>query len=82
MPGVSSFNDEDLLMWDGSTYTMVFDGSANGLSNDIDAVHLLDNGDIVFSTGGGVTPDTENFTALSSLETGKTMHPKGKDYRD
>ncbi len=54
VPGVGSFNDEDLVMWDGSSYSLYFDASANGLTNDIDGIHILDNGDIVFSTTSDV----------------------------
>ncbi len=41
---MGAFSDEDLIAWDGSTFSVFFDGSANslgGAGEDIDAVHVV-----------------------------------------
>jgi subtilisin-like proprotein convertase family protein len=56
LPGVGSFADEDLIEWDGASFTMLFDGSAHGLGGeDVDAVHILANGNILLSTTSSAT---------------------------
>ena len=55
----TTYDDEDLLQFNGSTASLVFDGSANGVAstNNIDAVHALSNGNflISFSESGVVS---------------------------
>jgi hypothetical protein len=50
--GGLSFTDKDLVEYNpgSDTATLYFDGSTTTLSSDIDAVHLLDNGNILLST--------------------------------
>lgn len=55
-----SFNDEDLVEvnLDTNTASLYFDGSAAFAGDmDIDAVHIRDNGNILFSTVSTFTPD-------------------------
>jgi len=49
-----TFNREDLAEYDPATdtATLFFDGSALGMTRDIDAVHVLDNGHLILSTTG------------------------------
>jgi Ca2+-binding RTX toxin-like protein len=49
-----TYNPEDIVQYNGSTFSMYFDGSAHGLSTNIDAASLLANGDLVFSLSGDV----------------------------
>ncbi len=55
--GTLSFTDNDLVEYDPATDTasMFLDGSTKGLSSDIDAVHVLDDGHIVLSTKDNAT---------------------------
>jgi hypothetical protein len=59
--GGVSFQDEDILQFNGSTWSLFFDGSAVGLGSvDVSAFHLLDAGSLLLSfntliTLGGVT---------------------------
>ncbi len=58
--GVSSApflaDDEDIVLFDGGDWSLVFDGSAHGLGDnngeDIDALSVLDDGRLVISTRG------------------------------
>ncbi|WP_210326178.1 DUF5801 repeats-in-toxin domain-containing protein [Oricola nitratireducens] len=58
--GVGSFDDGDLIEFDGSNFTKFFDendgfaGASPGFSGNenIDAVHVLGNNEIIFSTSG------------------------------
>ena len=72
----SSYNDEDIIALDPATgtYSWVFDGSDVGISGDIDAFDVLDNGHILMSfdantsvTGIGTVADTDivEFTPTS-----------------
>ena len=56
VPGLGSFADEDLILWDCSSFSKSFDGSTDGLgarAEDVDALFVRANGNIVFSTTGG-----------------------------
>lgn len=56
LPGVGAFGPGDLVEWDGSTGTKIFDGQALfGGIEDIDAVHVLADGSIVLSTDNDAT---------------------------
>ena len=72
----SSYNDEDIIALDTATgtYSWVFDGSDVGISGDIDAFDVLDNGHILMSfdastsvTGIGTVTDADivEFTPTS-----------------
>jgi hypothetical protein len=68
LPGPITAHDEDLVRVDGaSSYTLLFDGSAEGVPEvaDLDGAHLLANGDFAVSlditaTVGGVDADDED----------------------
>jgi hypothetical protein len=50
LPGVGKVADEDLLLWNGSTISLLWDGSANGLppETDIDVVDVTNFGWLTF----------------------------------
>ena len=53
--GGINFEEEDLILWDGAAYSMFFEGDPNGLdgmSEDIDAVHVVNADYFIFSTSG------------------------------
>ncbi len=57
LPGLAGVQDEDIVRWNGATWTMYFDGSDVGLSNggnpeDVDAFALLPDGSLLVSTTG------------------------------
>jgi hypothetical protein len=57
--GIDTFYPEDLVRFDGTHFTLVFDGSAAGVPNgmDLDAAHSLGAGRIALSfDGSGVLP--------------------------
>ena len=71
LPGGVTADDEDLVHFDGSDFTMVFDGSANGVpaALDLDAAHFLDTGDLAVSFDGsglidGIAFDDEDVVAV------------------
>lgn len=70
LPG-GPFDDEDLVRWDGSTFSLELDGEAAGVppGADLDAAHRLINGNLLlsFDTGGvvgGVTFADEDALEL------------------
>jgi VCBS repeat-containing protein len=76
LSGLGTVNDEDIVALDKATgvYTWVFDGSDVGISGDIDAFDVLDNGHILMSfdanqsvTGLGTVADADvvEFTPAS-----------------
>ncbi len=69
--GIGNFGDEDLIEWDGTAFSMWFDAGANGIDTgeDIDAVHVLENGNLILSTTGGASVD-QNGGGTLGLEDG------------
>ncbi len=63
--GVGAFNDEDLILWNGSSFSKWFDGSDHGMTANIDALHVLDQaaGTFVFSTSGSWSAAGTTFQA-------------------
>ncbi len=65
IPGLGITQDEDLIKWDGTKYTLFFDGTANGLATgdteDIDAVDLIKGGFVFSTRGGGTVPGLGAF---------------------
>ncbi|HMT22137.1 MAG TPA: hypothetical protein PKE20_13000, partial [Promineifilum sp.] len=58
VPGLGQISDSDVVKYDGSTFSLFFDGSNYGLSvaaEDIDAVAFDTNGDLLISTSGSYT---------------------------
>ena len=72
--GGLTFTDKDLAEYDpaSDTATLFFDGVAHALAQDIDAVHVLANGNIVLSaintiTLGGVTAENEDLIVYNPV---------------
>ncbi len=56
--GLGAVADEDVIFWNGSAWSMYFDGSAHGLTNanlDLDAISV-DGSTLYFSTVGNTNP--------------------------
>ena len=54
LPGIGAVQDEDIVYYNGTAWSLFFDGTAKGLSNanhDIDAFDIADNA-VYFSTSG------------------------------
>ena len=68
--GGVSFNDNDLVEYNRSTgYASLFlDGDAAGISNNISALHILDNGNIILSTDGDTSLGGLKFSADQFVE--------------
>ncbi len=72
LPGLGTVQDEDVVYFDGTTWSMFFDGTAHGLtasSQDLDAISIID-GTLYFSTVGntavsGVTGTPDNADIYS-----------------
>lgn len=64
--GVGTVQDEDIVHYDGGTWSLFFDGSLVGLGDaddeDVDALELLPDGRLVISTVGGVSVPGLNGT--------------------
>ena len=67
-------NNEDLVAWNGTAFSMVFDGSDVGVTGDVDAAERLDADELLLSLAGPVTlpgvgavddSDLVRFTATS-----------------
>lgn len=56
-PGLSGVKDDDIVCYHDNInrIKMYFNGSANGVGGDIDALHILDDGEFLFSTGSSTT---------------------------
>jgi hypothetical protein len=74
LPGVGSVDDEDLVGFASGSYTMEFDGSAHGVSTelDLDAAHRLKGGNQLLlsfdgsGSVGGVAFDDEDVVAFDT----------------
>lgn len=58
VPGLGQISDSDVVKWNGSTFSLFFDGSNYGLSvaaEDVDAIAFDTNGDLLISTSGAYT---------------------------
>ncbi|MGI9232620.1 MAG: DNRLRE domain-containing protein, partial [Woeseiaceae bacterium] len=82
--GGLSFQPEDLIEYnpDANTATMLLDGSTVGLSGWIDAVHRLDNGNLVLSTNdtdtlGGLTFDKDDLIEYDLISDSATLYMDG-----
>jgi len=64
------FADEDLVRWDGASFSSFFDGSAAGLDPalDLDGAHRLANGHLLLSFDGSGLVDGVAFTDEDALE--------------
>ena len=65
-----AFDDEDLLRWDGVTFTLALDGSAEGVPEalDLDAAARLENGHLLLSFDGSGEIDGVVFDDEDVLE--------------
>jgi hypothetical protein len=52
---LTGVRDEDIIFYNGSSWSMVFDGSDVGVTSDVDAFHFLDADSILFSVNNAVT---------------------------
>ena len=78
--GGLDFTDKDLAEYNSfaDSASLFFDGNALGLANDIDAVHVLANGNIVMSainsvTLGGVTAENEDLIEYDPVNDTATL---------
>jgi hypothetical protein len=58
IPGLGTVQDEDVIYWDGSAWSVYFDGTAHGMTasaQDVDAIGVR-NGVLYFSTAGSKNP--------------------------
>jgi len=55
LPGAGTVQKEDVVHFSGGTWTLFFDGSANGLTSNIDAISI-DGPTLYFSTGDSTLP--------------------------
>ena len=58
LPDVGAVQDEDVVYWNGSTWSLFFDGTAHGLTTsllDVNAIGIQ-NGTLYFSTVGSANP--------------------------
>ena len=56
LPGVGTVQDEDVVFFNGGTWTMYFDGSVNGVGGtDLDAISIV-GGSLYFSTDNTTVP--------------------------
>ena len=71
---LSGVRDEDIIYFDGATWSMLFDGSDVGVTGELDAFHLLNANTVLFSLAGSTTlpgnvsvqdRDIVRFTATS-----------------
>ncbi len=65
VPGIGTVQDEDVLFWDGSAWSVFFDGTAHGLTSsslDIDAISVAGS-TLYFSTFGNTNPPGVGGTA-------------------
>jgi len=76
LPGGVSADDEDLVRFDGVSFSLFFDGSAEGIPRalDVDGAHVLPNGDIAVSfdvsgSVGGVNVDDEDVVRFDTSST-------------
>lgn len=72
LPGLAGVQDEDIVHWDGATWSMYFDGSDVGLGNggnaeDVDAFTLLPDGLLISTTGTPAVPGVGGLTAHDLL---------------
>jgi PKD repeat protein len=84
IPGVGNIADEDVVSYDPATGTWerIFDGSDVGVTQDVNALHVLENGDLVLSfqaavsvpglTGGpsGTSVDDSDLVIFSFTQQG------------
>ncbi len=65
LPGLGAVQDEDVVYWDGTAWSVYFDGTAHGLTagaQDVDAISVR-NGTLYFSTFGAKNPQGVSGTA-------------------
>lgn len=71
LPGLLGVQDEDIVHWDGTAWSLYFDGSDVGLGGitgeDVDAFTLLPNGLLVSITGSGAVPSVANVASHDLL---------------
>ncbi len=68
LPGIGAVQDEDVVYWDGASWSVYFDGTAHGMTagaQDIDAISIR-NGVLYFSTFGTKNPPGVTGTADDS----------------
>ncbi len=72
--GLTEVRDEDIIHFNGATWSMLFDGSDVGVTGELDAFHVLNANTILFSLSGSATlpgplsvqdRDIVRFTATS-----------------
>ena len=57
LPGLGTVQDEDVVLWNGSAWSMYFDGSVRSVGNtDLDAVSVV-GGSLYFSTDNNTVPN-------------------------
>jgi hypothetical protein len=68
--GALTVDDEDLVLWDGATFTLYFDGSAAGVPAglDLDAAHVLPGGNLLASFDGSASLSGVPFDDEDVLE--------------
>lgn len=83
LPGGVTTTPRDVVRWNGSLYSVVFDGADRGVPDgaQIDAIGVLPDGDLLLSfdvtvTLGGVTADDEDLLRFDSPSTW-TLHFDG-----
>ena len=59
LPGESNFDNDDVILWDGVMAVKVFDGDTvfDAENENVDALYLLPNGDLILSTQGASSAD-------------------------
>jgi hypothetical protein len=69
VPGLGTVADEDVVVWNGTAWSLYFDGSDVGFGQageDVDAFDILPNGDIIISVNSGA--DAPGVTAETSSD--------------
>jgi hypothetical protein len=69
LPGLGTVHDEDVAFYNGDHWELFFDGTAAGLRNageDVDAIMVLNDNTLLFSTTGNVLPPGVGGTADNS----------------
>src|SRR5574340_1124109 len=80
LPGVAGVQDEDIVHWNGTTWSLHFDGSAVGLGDsdaeDVDAFAFLGDGSVLVSSFGSPTlPGLTGLTDKDLLRCAGTFGP-------
>jgi FtsP/CotA-like multicopper oxidase with cupredoxin domain len=61
VPGVGNVQDEDVVHFSGSSWSLYYDGSVNGVTSNVDAISIV-GGTLYFSLGTNTLPPTVGGT--------------------